>query len=502
MIRIRATRVSNSPSLIRRNINLTPTTAHCARHSFSHYQHPSQSAARQTPCQTPRHVDSSDQGGLVHYFNSPTHDKISDYEDIWDKSPAPDPDLQTDEMISPTMSEQRFKNFLFNKIFDKSTSSESQYETETESRCASSPSYPTCSSSELVSDGEDSDSSSISSFSTESSEIELVDISEQSDPLAALEILTDILAEDTDDELEIFDDLDNSEHLIEESLLIVKDAVKDELQNNSNETSSEVPPDIVSDIQSGKSSNSGSFTGLLRKLSIRRKPSLGRSAVRAEKRLSAVIGCYLTPSLLTMKIDDCQIDSSSWEFLDQSKEPGKTYFSEERPTSNCHWSVSTLDPPGSPGRQEDSPDISRSRSEESNKFGSETTLRLSESEREKSNGIKNVTSTGKNDLSVSRSQSCDETGARTVNERVGHQADTETRRSEGLSDPGSASEESGAAVIKACVRHLSSLETSVLGQIVRKVICCVRVTPTRDTTHSYTNVLLAGYNLMLLPTHC
>merc|ERR1712165_303241 len=65
--RMRTERASSSysPSLIRRNINMTPTTAHCTRHSFTYNQHPSLSAARRSS----HHADSNgpDQPGLMHY---------------------------------------------------------------------------------------------------------------------------------------------------------------------------------------------------------------------------------------------------------------------------------------------------------------------------------------------------------------------------------------------------------------------------------------------------
>ena len=396
----------------------------------------------------------------MHYFKSPTLDKISDYEDIWDKSPPPQQDPLTHQMISPTLSEQRFKNFLFNKIFDKNDSGSSHYESESDS-----PSYPTCSSSDIVTDYQDNDSDSLSSFSTESSEIDCLDTSEESEPLAALENLTDILAEDTDDELEIFDDLDSGENPPEECF------VKDEVQNSSNETSSEVPPDIVSDIQSSKSSNSGSLTGLLRRLSVRRRPSLTRSRVRSEKRLSAVIGCYLTPSLLGMKIDDCQIDSSSWEFLDQSKEPGKTYFSHEKPQAGHDRCDSTLKsfcktdetdsqhPTDSRvGSQELS--VGRSGSEECSK--DDATLRITELKREELNKNRSLSSN-----TTAASESSSEAGARKGKEKVHRPPHKETARTEEPSDPDTSE---SCNVIKACLRQLSSLETSVLGQIVRKVI--------------------------------
>ena len=418
---------------------------------------------------------------MLHYFKSPTHDKVSDYEDIWEKSPVPDPDLETDDMISPTLSEQRFKNFLFKKIFDGKNTGSSQYEseTETESQCvsrASSPSYPTCSSSEILCSSQDNDSASISSFSTESSEINIDDLSEPSDPLAALEILTDILAEDTEDEeeLESFDCLDISEDLTESS---------PEQEVGSVERT-ERPPDIVSDIPSSKSSTTGSFTGLLRRLSIRRKPSKTKS----EKRLSAVIGCYLSPSLLGMKVDDCQIDSSSWEFLDQSTEPGKRYFSEENKPTSCATLDSlplhiTADSSVECRSGECTPDAV-------------TTLRLNDMEREEREKIVKNTSCsswqtlrekdlelsggggGNLDTSVSSvCRSSSESPTRNVNTRAGCEVEREGRRGEVES-----SEEPSEGrrnltgesrnVIKSCLRQLSALETSVLGQIVRRFICC------------------------------
>ena len=394
---------------------------------------------------------------MMHYFKSPTHDKISDYEDIWEKSPVPDPDLETDDMISPTLSEQRFKNFLFKKIFDGRNSRESQYETETEaeSPCVSrvsSPSYPTCSSSEILCSSQD-DSASISSFSTESSEINIENFSEPSDPLAALEILTDILAEDTEDELESFDCLEMSGEQREAS----------PEQEVGGGQSSERPPDLVSDIPSSKSSTAGSFTGLLRRLSIKRKSSKTRS----EKRLSAVIGCYLTPSLLGMKGDDCQIDSSSWEFLDATSEPGRKYFTEEnKPTNSA--SLDSLHVTA----EECIPDA-------------DTTLRLNEMEREKitentsCNSLRekelefSVSGGGNLDTSVSSvCLSSSESQAKNGNTRTECEDDREVKRCEERREETRNLTAESCNVIKSCLRQLSALETSVLGQIVRRFICC------------------------------
>ena len=410
---------------------------------------------------------------MMHYFKSPTHDKISDYEDIWEKSPVPDPDLETDEMISPTLSEQRFKKFLFKKIFEGRNSGESQYESETETESqgvsrASSPSYPTCSSSEILCNSEDNDSASISSFSTQSSEINIDDFSEPSDPLAALELLTDVLAEDTEDELESFDCLDISEEQSEASPELEVKCVEIERSDR--------PPDIVSDIPSSKSSTTGSFTGLLRRLSLRR----AGSKTRTEKRLSAVIGCYLTPSLLGMKVDDCQIDSSSWEFLDQTTEPGKRYFSEENKQTTCVTldSLHIRADSGLDGRPEEcNPDAV-------------TTLRLNDMEREKITKNTSCTSLrekelellggGGGNLDTSVSSLClssSESQTRNGNTRAECEVESEVKRFEVKRSEERSGEQRNLTVescnvIKSCLRQLSALESSVLGQIVRRFICC------------------------------
>ena len=286
---------------------------------------------------------------MMSYYKSARADKSSDYEDIWEKSPVLS-DLPP--VISPTISEHRFKRFLFDKVFDKSTpadSSESHLETEPETNednddddedllLTSDPSYPTCSSSENISSSDNdlchNTSSSISSYSTDSSDIcdDLENTEDLTDPLAALENLTDY---DTENDLEDFDDCDTDIKEDDADTLPMFDndtSEKKEVISNATEESGEkqaLSDNSVNDEQSCKISTSGSLTGLLRKLSIRRKPSFTRSWSRsrqAEKRLSAVIGCYLTPDLLGMTNEECQIDSSSWEFLDQSKEPGMEYF--------------------------------------------------------------------------------------------------------------------------------------------------------------------------------
>ena len=286
------------------------------------------------------------------YYKSARADKASDYEDIWEKSPVPPERSDLPPVISPTISEHRFKQFLFDKVFDKTTppdSSESHLETEPETNednddddddllLTSDPSYPTCSSSENISSSDNdlchNTSSSISSYSTDSSDIcdDLENTEDLTDPLAALENLTDY---DTENDLEDFDDCDtNIEEGNADTLPLFDNdtSEKKEVISNATEESGEkqaLSNNSVNDEQSCKISTSGSLTGLLRKISIRRKPSFTRSWSRsrqAEKRLSAVIGCYLTPDLLGMTNEECQVDSSSWEFLDQSKEPGMEYF--------------------------------------------------------------------------------------------------------------------------------------------------------------------------------
>ena len=286
---------------------------------------------------------------MMSYYKSARADKASDYEDIWEKSPVPElelPDLPP--VISPTISEHRFKQFLFDKVFDKNTppdSSESHLETENENNeedeedllLTSDPSYPTCSSSENISssDNDFCHNSSSSIYSTDTSDVhdDGENTEDMTDPLAALENLTDY---DTDNDLEDFEDCDTNIEEVEASTLPIFDndtaEKKLEVISNAAEESGErqaLSDNSVNDEQSCKISTSGSLTGLLRKLSIRRKPSFTRSWSRSrqvEKRLSAVIGCYLTPDLLGMTNEECQVDSSSWEFLDQSKEPGMEYF--------------------------------------------------------------------------------------------------------------------------------------------------------------------------------
>ena len=104
----------------------------------------------------------------------------------------------------------------------------------------------------------------------------------------------------------------------------------DEIDNSNHDTSPsfcDLHEELIhpTDDDVGQSKTSSTVGCILRKLSIRRKSSTKKQ----EKRLSAVIGCYMTPSLLSRKVDEgCQVDSSSWEFLDQNEQPGRECFKE------------------------------------------------------------------------------------------------------------------------------------------------------------------------------
>ena len=311
---------------------MTPTaptdpTIHSFTHHGIHQSLPSQDHHSLAKTHHPDESNTMNNEGnkVISYFKSSKHDKISDYEDIWEKSPVPplDQEREGTSMISPTISEQRFKQFLFNKVFDKNNSSESHYETETdddEVLFVSDPSYPTCSSSEIISSSDES--SSISSFSTQisSSDDNIdddVDTSDVSDPLAALEILSDCDTEDDIDDCYIASE-DNTFDKDQMKVIEVSHQNTDKEYSSNTENSFENEKEgveicnalenVKEEEESGKISSSGSLTGLLRKLSIRRKQSFTKTKSKTEKRLSAVIGCYLTPTLLGMEADDCQVN--------------------------------------------------------------------------------------------------------------------------------------------------------------------------------------------------
>jgi len=272
-----------------------------------------------------------DKMDLIYYFKSPCIDKMSDYEDIWEKTPGLESPrcLGLEEMISPTQSEKKFKEFLFNKFLDGNCSEKKNDEsyqssvTDTEESIdfdyAESPSsYPECPSSI-------SNSFSILSLTCSNSSDNKSDTSEFSDPLHALEALSDNESLSDLDDLSFFvrDQESELSQFIEQDQAV-------EINNSSHDTSTSLCDSREEFIHStdgdiGQSKASSSVGGILRKLSIRRKSSIKKQ----EKRLSAVIGCYMTPSLLSRKVDEgCQVDSSSWEFLDQNEQPGRECFKE------------------------------------------------------------------------------------------------------------------------------------------------------------------------------
>eukprot|EP00092_Neocalanus_flemingeri_P018925 GFUD01020501.1.p1 GENE.GFUD01020501.1~~GFUD01020501.1.p1 ORF type:complete len:785 (-),score=183.72 GFUD01020501.1:94-2232(-) len=268
---------------------------------------------------------------------------MSDYEDIWEKTPGPESPNHPlcDGIISPTLSEKKFKQFLFTRFFDKNYSAQPETkeivanneESEDFNYAESLPSYPSCSSSYS------NRSSSLSSDSMDSSDIHS-DTSEYSDPLEVLEKLTDTVIEDTNidsEEEDFWCSYSNTGKddtvLVDKDTNCVETAVKKNEQLHFNiETSHslcDLPTNFINHDDGQVQQSKGSIGGLLRKLSIKRKSSITKSTSKQEKRLSAVIGCYLTPSSLGRKDDDgCQVDSSSWEFLDQNKEPSMEYFKE------------------------------------------------------------------------------------------------------------------------------------------------------------------------------
>lgn len=274
------------------------------------------------------------------YFKSPRNDKMSDYEDIWEKTPGPESPNHPlcEETISPTLSETKFKQFLFNRFFDGNFSHSTQEEVHETSEhteesndidyVESSPSYPSCSS-----PSSDSSSSLFSNIS-DSSDNES-DTSEYSDPLQVLENLSEEDTNNETDEEEIRCLIEEDVHSIQwgndtdhtESSSKINEPFHSDLETS--HSLCDLPKHIIEQDGEKVEPTKSSIGGLLRKLSIKRKPSITKQSNKQEKRLSAVIGCYLTPSLLGWKdYESCQVDSSSWEFLDQNEEPRMEYFKE------------------------------------------------------------------------------------------------------------------------------------------------------------------------------
>ena len=254
-----------------------------------------------SPLQLQHHqldLDSPAPGTPVHsrYYKSCKQDKISDYEDIWAVSPTPAP------AISPTASELRFKQFIFSQFTAQPE--------EVEAPCPSEPSYPSWSSPSPPGTSEEGehDSLSLASFAS-SSQPDCIHTSDLSDPLAALEVLSDC---DTDHDLD--DDDDDIIYSDIESTDVAWDNIAQSDGNDVKDSPAGVDAGEASEGGSGaeerrsKPSGSGSLSGLLRKLSIRSRASLTKEKPPScDKRLSAVIGCYLPPSLLGLSSEDCHV---------------------------------------------------------------------------------------------------------------------------------------------------------------------------------------------------
>ena len=140
------------------------------------------------------------QKDLIYYFKSSYNSKMSDYEDIWDTTQ--NPETYGCPGLSPMQSEKKFKEFLFKKFLDGNFPDRSKEESNLSSDnsteisydfdyAESQSTYPQCSSSQ-------SDSSSI--ISVESSDNKS-DTSEYSDPLHALEVLSENESESDLEEL-------------------------------------------------------------------------------------------------------------------------------------------------------------------------------------------------------------------------------------------------------------------------------------------------------------
>ena len=143
----------------------------------------------------------------ITYFKSPRNDKMSDYEDIWEKTPGPESPSQApcEETISPTFSEKKFKQFLFNRFFDENHENPAREESIDSDKAGESndvdyveslPSYHSSPSS-------CSDTSSIISITTSDSSDNQNDTSEFSDPLQALEDLSEEYSNTESDNEEI-----------------------------------------------------------------------------------------------------------------------------------------------------------------------------------------------------------------------------------------------------------------------------------------------------------
>merc|ERR1719460_3004322 len=128
----------------------------------------------------------------VLYFKSTTEDKMSDYEDIWERTPGPESEGLA---ISPTQSEMRFRQYLISK-----------FSTGGEDHCNSPSPVPSLisSSASPISSSPSSNCSTIESDFSSTDEEEEVEDTESPEPLAALEILTEMNADEEKDLVEQF----------------------------------------------------------------------------------------------------------------------------------------------------------------------------------------------------------------------------------------------------------------------------------------------------------
>lgn len=140
----------------------------------------------------------------VHYFKSATEDKMSDYEDIWERGTESPGRLA----ISPTQSEQKFRQYLLSKFCNPTGGGEEE--------CCSPSSCPSHRSS---SPAPCTSSSSGGSELDSSSEGEEEEQLESPEPLAALEILTDMRVEEEEDEEDLVEEFSCSEVVEEEGVV-------------------------------------------------------------------------------------------------------------------------------------------------------------------------------------------------------------------------------------------------------------------------------------------
>jgi len=250
-------------------------------------------------------------GSSMVYFKSTTEDKMSDYEDIWERTPGPETEGLA---ISPTQSEMRFRQYLISKFSPGAD------------HCDSPSPVPSI----ISSTASPHSSSALSSTSTtiesdlSSTEDEDEEGGESPEPLAALEVLTEMNADEEQDLVEQFrcnqalvevnreEDNDDFEAVSEVDNEVVSEAVRE--RRETTERVSSVRETLERTESSEESEEETKVGIILRKLSLRRTSSSRRSSSKKKTdRLSDVIGCYLG-----RRGASCQVDSSSWEFLDQN----------------------------------------------------------------------------------------------------------------------------------------------------------------------------------------